>query len=378
MKVTMRIEKETRYKQKETYMNMEKKIFIRFLFAALLITAGCRKDDTPAEEKTPVGFRAMSQDVLVKSGDVPVRKSLHEYGINTFGVWGISRNDLNVQYLWNQPAANNTVQLVPVTAETVNGEEIYVPAEDGYWFSNSTHDFLALASAEPGTTNTFGTTGLSVTHTDAAGAQTNPVMTFTYDMSSKYNPGTGKTPDYTYDLLGAAARKEVEKVIPTSQDLVFWHLFSQIVINTSFDKDLNGNQIVGEVTAMHFKDVKASGNYIVKYKSDSELDVTPTANDTPLADISLTGSSVTLNIIPQDVKAFELYLDFRIKEGTEWVTYNNFKINLDVPQNKDPYIFNNKYNWNITIGTKATIKFVVSVNPWKNATEDDFDPEIDM
>ena len=41
-------------------MNMEKKIFICFLFAALLITAGCRKDDTPAEVKTPVGFRAMS------------------------------------------------------------------------------------------------------------------------------------------------------------------------------------------------------------------------------------------------------------------------------------------------------------------------------
>jgi hypothetical protein len=73
-------------------MNMEKKIFICFLFAALLITAGCRKDDTPAEAPTPVGFRAMSQAALVKSG---ATESLSKYH-KDFGVWVMQIEAINL------------------------------------------------------------------------------------------------------------------------------------------------------------------------------------------------------------------------------------------------------------------------------------------
>ena len=356
---------------------MEKKIFICFLFAALLITAGCRKDDTPAEVKTPVGFRAMSQDVLVKSGDVPVRKSLYEYGINTFGVWGISRNDLNVQYLWNQPAANNTVQLVPVTAETVNGEEIYVPAEDGYWFSNSTHDFLALASAEPGTTNTFGTTGLSVTHTNATtGAQSDPVMTFTYDMSSQYDANS-----YTYDLLGAAARKVVERSIPASQDLIFWHLFSQINISVKF-VDANGNDITGNGSTLdkvRLTGVNTRGNYTISYGGTDanphalNCNVNTHANPTELTFTS----APTLNILPQDISGFSLFLDFKMKVGNVETYMTDFEIDLTPAKKKaevvlesgqktSPYIFNNLYNWIISISPKLSVGFTVTVEKWES------------
>ena len=335
---------------------------VNLLFSAALAALFClcsctEKQHTtdPEPENHPIGFRPVSQAVMVKSG------TAFPETIQKFGVWGIAGNNLNIQYLWNPDS------FIDVYRQT---DGTYKPATDAYWFSYSTHDFLALASNP----STVALPSVSISHTTNPNAL-NPSMTFSYDLSGRY-----AAKDYAYDLLGAAARNRVEKSIPASQDLVFWHLFSQIEISTSFSTDLSGNQIVGEVTAIHFKKVKTSGSYIVKYKTESELDVKPTPSTSLVMNISFSGSTTTFNIIPQDVKVFELYLDFKIQEGNVWKTYNNFKINLDVPANKEPYVFNNKYNWNISIGTKAAITFDVTVNEWQEATKenDGFEPEINM
>ena len=328
--------------------------------AALFCLCSCTEKQHTTDPETPnlpVGFRPMSQAVMVKSGN-------NTFPHDDFGVWGIATEPLNEPYiLWS----DNALAQVSRVGET----ETFAPLADAYWLTGYEYHFLALAPFASGVTS------LNI-NTTYAGNQlaAYPTMSFLYDMTSTYESKV-----YNYDLLGAAQYRKINTPSDkTEQDLMFWHLFSQIEISTSFSTDLSGNQIVGEVTAIHFKKVKTSGSYIVNYKTDSELDVISSSNTNPVKDISFSGSTAVFNIIPQDVKAFELYLDFKIQEGNVWKTYNNFKINLDVPANKDPYVYNNKYKWNISIGTRAAIKFDITVNEWQEATKenDGFDPEINM
>lgn len=342
------------------YMNMRKNIPLWFLCAALLILASCVKNETPAEEKTPVGFCVMSQGVLAKSGTTTSFPST----IERFGVWGIAGNSLNIQYLWNQSSLIDVVR---------DADGTYIPVVDGYWLSNSTHDFLALAS-DP---STVALPSVRISHTTDSG-QLNPEMAFTYDLSERY-----AAKDYTYDLLGAAARRDVKKVIPTSQDLIFWHLFSKININVKF-VDANGNDITDNGSTLYkvrFTGVHTSGEYTMLNAGTTAnplaLSCSVSNQDNP-TELILT-SSLTLNILPQDISGFRLFLDFMIKLDGKDTYMTDFEIDLTPAKEKaSPYTFNNQYNWNITIGPKNAISFKVEVAPWDEVDVNDPDTPIEI
>ena len=73
----------------------------------------------------------------------------------------------------------------------------------------------------------------------------------------------------------------------------------------------------------------------------------------------------SINVIPQDATKMKLYLDFEIYDDGTSDVYNDFEIGLTFPSDANPQVFNHKYNWNISIGTGAAIKFeVVDVTDW--------------
>jgi hypothetical protein len=354
--------------------------------AAIFCLCSCTEKQpttAPEPENLPVGFRPMSQAVMVKSDNTPAHKSLSEYGINTFGVWGIARNSLNVQYLWNKPTANNAIQLVSVTK---GSDETYIPTVDAYWFSHSTHDFFALASKEPGTTNTFGVTGLSVTHTDGTtGDQIDPVMTFTYDFSAKY---TAK--NYDYDLLGSAASKKITTVTDPSQTLIFWHLFSKINITVNFvetDKETPISPENASLTRMRLCNVITKADYAISHGTDAYnlaldcdfskySDEDDAENYSAPAELIFSNAQQTFYILPQDISDFKLYLDFRMKLGDQEANFTDCEINL-FPKENTPkeYQYNDQYNWNIFV-SKKDIRFEVTVTSWKTPEEGNQIPSI--
>jgi hypothetical protein len=247
----------------------------------------------------------------------------------------------------------------------------YEPEEVAYWVKGSTYNFLAVAPhADAGLTFAGATT-----KEDQAGV-TSPsdYLTFTYDMSGKYAAG-----NYTFDLLGAAAQTPVTTGgYDESQQLVFWHLLSQIEIkNIGFASGISGT-----VNKVHFK-AFPSGEYIVSYDNNEALNltaptkvesevITKTSNNTDIdkSDVIILNpnfntSAPIIHIIPQKVEYLELYIDFSINEGASTAEYQGFKIDLTA-QELEEYVYNGKYNWNITIGTKNSVSFeVVKVNEWK-------------
>ena len=75
----------------------------------------------------------------------------------------------------------------------------------------------------------------------------------------------------------------------------------------------------------------------------------------------------SINVIPQDATKMKLYLDFEIYDNGTSAVYDDFEIGLSFPADANPQIFNHKYNWNISIGTGAAIKFeVIDVTDWTN------------
>lgn len=75
----------------------------------------------------------------------------------------------------------------------------------------------------------------------------------------------------------------------------------------------------------------------------------------------------SINVIPQDATKMKLYLDFVLNDNGTLVEYDDFEIGLSFPADANPQIFNHKYNWNISIGTGAAIKFeVIDVTDWTN------------
>ena len=77
----------------------------------------------------------------------------------------------------------------------------------------------------------------------------------------------------------------------------------------------------------------------------------------------------SINVIPQDATKMKLYLDFEIYDNGTSAVYDDFEIGLTFPSDANPQVFNQKYNWNISIGTGAAIKFeVVDITDW--TTED--------
>ena len=366
-------------------MRLEIKTAILLMCAALALSSCNKKPHTPAEDPQPVevGFTATTQAVWVKADDTPTTATFPH---NDFGVWGIARQGSLVYNLWGNDG------LMKVSKNTATG--YYKPEEAAYWLKGYSYNFLAVAPYFEDD-NDFTLTPITPSTSSAA-----DVMTFTYDMSSKYTAG-----DYDFDLLGAAAEHTVETGgYSAAQNLIFWHMLSQINIGVSFSTDLAGEQISGRLTKITLKDVYTEGQYILSHSSTEIPNVRVTcpvstdASKVYLEYVIPTTSTVeesnasgstptftpdwTFHIIPQLVKNMGLYLDFEINEGSstdpDWVEYNNVRINLDVEKNQQPYTFNGNYNWKITIGTGAAIKFEISVVDWTNATDDDFDSEIDM
>ena len=78
----------------------------------------------------------------------------------------------------------------------------------------------------------------------------------------------------------------------------------------------------------------------------------------------------SINVIPQDATNMKLYLDFVLNDNGTLVKYDDFEIVLTFPSDANPQVFNHKYNWNISIGTGAAIKFeVVDVVDWKDGED---------
>ena len=340
-------------------MNGETRITI-ILMCVVFTLCSCTKKAIPSTEDpkpSVVEFRASSQATWVKSIE-------NSFPHNDFGVWGIARQGSLVYNLWGNGA------LMDVNKNT---EGSYVPSEAAYWLKGYTYNFLAVAP--------YADAGFAFIGVNTKEAQTNVTnpsdyLIFTFDMSSKYNKG-----DYDFDLLGAAAQNTINAGgYSTAQNLMFWHLFSQIEIkNIGFASGISGT-----VNKAHLK-AYPSGEYIVSYSTDASNSTSPTkvecevikttSNNTAVekSDIifnnpNFTSATPIIHIIPQDVASLELYIDFTINEGTSQnpipVQYQGFKIDLTA-QELDEYVYNGKYNWSITIGTKNSISFdVLKVNEW--------------
>jgi hypothetical protein len=356
-------------------MKFEIKTVTILMYAALALALGSctKKTITPAEDPQPaeVGFTASSQAVWVKGGETPTTS----FPYDNFGVWGIARQNNLIYNLWGNGALINVVK---------NTAGSYIPNEPAYWLNGYTYNFIALAPHLDA-----GLRSIRVTTKEDQTASESPsdYMTFTYDMSDKYTgiPASGTSsavaPDYTFDLLGAAAEQSVNTGgYSTAQNLMFWHLLSQININVSFGADLAGTQIVGEVTGYRLENVVSSGVFELKHKSGNEILATCTPSTAEASKTTFSFTETTVHIIPQNVQPINLYLDFVLNKGqSDQATYSDFKISLNVPANANAYLPNGRYNWNITIGAKNAITFDIDVTPWQIATEEDgFDPEIEM
>jgi hypothetical protein len=312
-----------------------------------------------------VGFTAVSQAVLTKA---PTPLSQYH---NDFGVWGIARQAINDDYiLWDD---NDLTQVIKSSTS-----DVFVPVDDAYWFTGYEYDFIAVAP--------YTASGISSTSINNA---TN-TLTFAYDLSPKYalKGATGLQPKdhYQFDLMAAADHTDpIPQTKPSTQNLIFWHLFSQIEIeNIGFAPGINGT-----VTNVRFK-AYPSGQYTISYDNSIANKtattgvtcetITKKADNTDAAKAELTfenpnfSSTATrpiFNIIPQKVAYLELYIDFTINEGTSSVQYQGFKIDL-TSQELTEYEYNGKYNWDITIGTKNAVSFnVVQINDWQTGTVPD-------
>ena len=277
-----------------------------------------------------------------------------------FGVWGIARQGSLIYNLWD----NN--ELMDVDKNTTTGN--YEPNKPAYWFKGYTYTFLAIAPHFEDDEE-FSLTPITPSTTSAA-----DVMTFTFDLSDRYKDG-----DYYFDLLGAAAQTHVDSGdYSTAQTLKFWHLLSQIEItNIGFASGINGR-----VDKIVLKSLP-SAVYTVAYDNSSNNRTKPTgiscdeitvdSNGAPadkhyatFVNPNFTNSHLIVNIIPQAVSHLELYIDFTITQDTITDEYKDFKINLNA-QELTEYVYNGKYNWSITIGTRNSISFDVSVTPWQDA-----------
>lgn len=332
---------------------------------AVLALSSCRKrpqPSTPEDQKTLIGFSAVSQSSAVKA---VADNSLAKYH-KDFGVWGIARRYGHPDYvLWE----NN--EMSPVNAVLDNsvptGE--YVPASDAYWLSGHTYNFIAVAPYESGAT--------SVSFTKAS-ASARDVLAFSYDSSSKYYSG-----DYDFDLMAAVAETVVANSAshPSQQNLTFWHVFSKINIAVNF-KDAEGNSTTG-TASLKLHNVDQDVAYQI-----TSVDNTPNdTSDEVTLQVNCTNTSVTytvnpivfdgtndiddtwrwtLNIVPQNIGNLRLTLDFTIA-GDE---FKNYEINL-FPSSTTPkeYGYNQQYNWNITLTPKYVRFDEPKVTPWQSGTE---------
>ena len=321
-------------------MNKVTRLVISSLCAALTLGSCTKKHHQPEEPlKAPLDFTAVSQNSALKSGATKATTPLSAFH-GDFGAWGIARQEGNATpyILWESNAMSQVVK---------STDNTYVPVADAYWLTGFAYNFIAVAPY------TDGISGLVVTPpTDAQTGK--DAITFTFDQGAKYTAG-----DFDFDLMGAAAATDAITTKPSTQPLTFWHLFSQININVSF-VDANGTAVsTGTVSQMRLCNVKSKADYTLTFGAANNLSVA-CGRHTDDKTISLSGSSATVHILPQSITGFELYLDFTL----DGAAYYDFKVNLNTTGHPTTYNWNEVYNWNITIGPKASVSFSYTVLPW--------------
>ena len=327
-------------------MNKVTRLVISSLCAALTLGSCTKKHHQPAEPlKAPLEFTAVSQDSGMKA--VLEANSLANYHLD-FGAWGIARQEGNSTpyVLWSSDSMSE-VYAEPDANAAGEYTGTFIPREPAYWLTGFAYSFIAVAPY------TDGISGLVVT--PSTDAQTGKdAITFNFYQGAKYAEGI-----FDFDLMGAAAATDAITTKPTTQNLTFWHLFSQININVSF-VDANGTAVsTGTVSQMRLCNVKSKADYTLTFGGANNLSVA-CGNHTDDKTISLSGSSATVHILPQSITGFELYLDFTL----DGAAYNDFKVNLNTTGHPTTYNWNEVYNWNIIIGPKADISFSFTVLPW--------------
>ena len=346
-------------------MNNVTRLVISSLCAALTLGSCTKKHHQPEEPlKAPLEFTAVSQNSALQSGVTKATTPLSAFH-DDFGAWGIARQEGNTTsyILWESNAMSQVVK---------STDNSYVPVADAYWLTGFAYNFIAVAPY------TDGISGLVVT--PSTDAQTGKdAITFNFDQGAKYTAG-----DFDFDLMGAAAATDAITTKPTTQNLTFWHLFSQICINVIFE-EADKTPIAGTVDAIRLSNVVTKAGYEISFDDDKNLDVlcvpSTSSSDKITSSAPLvfnqsnkdqgTGSKWTIHILPQIVSGFVMYIDFTIGETST----RNFKVNLSAAGN-NAYDYNGAYNWNIRI-TPKTVSFDVSVKPWveDNNGNNEFDFE---
>ena len=329
-------------------MNNVTRLVILSLCAALILGSCTKKHHQPEEPlKAPLEFTAVSQNSALKSGATKATTPLSAFH-GDFGAWGIARQEGNATpyILWSSDSMSE-VYAEPDANAAGEYTGTFIPREPAYWLTGFAYNVIAVAPY------TGGVSGLDVDH--SVDTQTGKdAITFNFDQGKKYSEGI-----FDFDLMGAAAATDAITTKPTTQNLTFWHLFSQININVSF-VDANGTAVsTGTVSQMRLCNVKSKADYTLTFGGANNLSVA-CGSHTDDKTISLSGSSATVHILPQSITGFELYLDFTL----DGAAYYDFKVNLNTTGHPTTYNWNEVYNWNITIGPKASVSFLYDVNPW--------------
>ena len=327
------------------------KIMTVSICALFALAAGCNKVhiDNNGNDRKLLLFSAESEENLTQNSTKATSSALPH---NDFGVWGIARRDDGIEQapyiLWRE---NSLIQV------NKNSSGIYEPSSAAYWFSNHTYHFIAVAPFD------IDATDVNVI-TKEENSSVADALVFEYSIAGKY---TAKV--YNFDLMGAVAMSKVNVAAthPSSQDIVFKHLFSQINMNVYF-KD-GDRTIDGSVQKIRIRNVSTQGEYNITFDNDNSLKVTCAGQavnqEIVFASETALAFPQTLHILPQDVSKFELYLDFKIGSGAEALTMNDFKVNLSTANNTPSfYDYNQSRNWNITISPKASISFTIDVAKW--------------
>lgn len=325
--------------------------------ALFALATGCNKVhiDNNGNDRKLLLFSAESEENLTQNSTKATPSALP---YDNFGVWGIARRDDGIKQapyiLWYE---NSLIRV------NKNSSGIYEPSSAAYWFSNHTYHFIAVAPFDIDATNV---NVITKEENSSSGAD---ALEFVYSIAGKYTAN-----DYDFDLMGAVAMSKVDVAAthPSSQGIIFKHLFSQIKMNVYF-KD-GDKTIEGSVQKIRLRNVSTQGEYNITFDNNNSLKVTCTDTDQAVKQEIVFASETalafpqTLHILPQDVSEFELYLDFKIGSGAEALTMNDFKVNLSTANNTPSfYDYNQSRNWNITISPKASISFTIDVTPWVNS-----------
>lgn len=326
------------------------------LCAALLLAACDRNRHTPDPDtqKAPISFAALSQNIPVKAGEIPL-SSIHD----NFGIWGYATKQEHPDYLIWEDETMSRVRY--------NGSSFF-PDTYAFWLSGYDYNFIAIAPYTDGT-DRLRLTGFTI-------GPNKDALTFAYDMSDIYAPSAENVvPRPGIDLMGSIAKRPAYKVGEDGvQNLIFHRLTSRIDIKVKFLDDDGDNMFEStSISGMRLRNVDADASYTISY-SEASLGIRCTIGENSESDIPLTLTqssdgwwTVTAYIFPQSVTGFRLYMDFTI-DGVE---YKDFPITLNFPADDTDYAINQWHTWNITLKPSLFVLFEPSVTDWADGGQAD-------